>query len=170
MWEGIDAGTYSKDNLTWIAEGMTNGTLIWMTDRSYDRKKAAYLSGVRWIIFCSQTGMHISRNFWEQSLTGSSFRAEMLGLCALHLLARAISEYYELYRWTSTLCCNNKRALLLSSRHRGRIRPSTKCADIRQSFRATKQTYNRGFTYIHVYGHMDQHLSWLQLNLPQQLN
>jgi hypothetical protein len=24
--------------------------------------------------------------------------------------------------------------------------------------------------YILVYGHMDQHLSWLQLNLPQQLN
>jgi hypothetical protein len=35
---------------------------------------------------------------------------------------------------------------------------------------ATKQTYNGGFTYIHVYGHMDQHLSWLQLNLLQQLN
>jgi hypothetical protein len=107
MWEGINAGTHSKDNLTWIVEGMTNGTLIWTTDRSYDRKKAANLSGVGWIIFCSQTGMRISRNFWEQSLTANSFRAEMLGLCALHLLARAISEYYKLDRWTSTLCCNN---------------------------------------------------------------
>ncbi len=55
----------------------------------------------------------------------------MLGLCALHLLVRAISKYYELDRWTSTLCCNNKRALLLSSHHRGCIRPSAKCVDIR---------------------------------------
>ena len=122
------------------------------------------------VIVCSQRGMHISESFWEQSLTASSFRAEMLGLCALHLLVRAISKYYKLDHWTSTLCCNNKQALLLSSHHRGRIRPSAKCADIRQSFLATKQTYNGGFTYIHVYGHMDQHLSWLQLNLPQQLN
>ena len=92
MWEGIDTGMHSKDNLTWIAEGMTNRTLIWTTDWSYDRKKAANLSGMGWIIFCSQTGMRISGNFWEQLLTASSFRAEMLGLCALHLLAHAISE------------------------------------------------------------------------------
>jgi hypothetical protein len=44
---------------------MTNGTLIWMTDGLYDRKKAANLSGMGWIIFCSQTGMRISGNFWE---------------------------------------------------------------------------------------------------------
>ncbi len=46
MWEGINAGTHSKDNLTWIVEGMTNGTLIWTTDGSYNRKKAANLSGM----------------------------------------------------------------------------------------------------------------------------
>jgi hypothetical protein len=46
MWEGINVGMHSNDNLTWIAEGMTNGTLIWTTDGSHDRKKAANLSGV----------------------------------------------------------------------------------------------------------------------------
>jgi hypothetical protein len=71
MWEGINASMHSKDNLTWIAEGMTNETLFWTTYGSYDRKKAANLSGVGWIIFCSQTGMRISGNFWEQLLTAS---------------------------------------------------------------------------------------------------
>jgi hypothetical protein len=94
----------------------------------------------------------------------------MLGLCALHLIARAITEHYNLSRWSATMCCNNKRALLLSSHHRGRIRLSAKCADIPRSFKATKQTYQGGFKYIHVYRHMDQHLPWLQLNLTQQLN
>jgi hypothetical protein len=94
----------------------------------------------------------------------------MLGLCALHHLAKVISEYYELGRWTATLCCNNKRALLLSSHHNRRICPSAKCADIRHSFKATKKSYKGGFTYVHVYGHMDQHLSWTQLTLTQQLN
>jgi hypothetical protein len=44
MWEGVNPSTHSKDNLKWIAEGMANGTLIWTTDGSYDRKKAANLS------------------------------------------------------------------------------------------------------------------------------
>ncbi len=65
------------------------------------------------------------------------------------------------------MCCNNKQALLLSSHHKGRIRPSAKCDDIRRSFRATKQTYQGVFKYIHVYGHMDQHLSWLHFSITQ---
>jgi hypothetical protein len=96
--------------------------------------------------------------------------ANLSGLCVLHLLARAISEHYTLGRWTATMCCDNKRALTLSSHHNGRIRPSAKCTDIRWSFKATKQTYQVGFKYIHVYGHMDQHLLWTQLSLTQQLN
>jgi hypothetical protein len=68
------------------------------------------------------------------------------------------------------MCCDNKCTLMLSSHHRGRIRPSAKCADIRRNFQATKQTYQWGFKYVHGYGHMDQHLSWMQLSLTQQLN
>jgi hypothetical protein len=94
----------------------------------------------------------------------------MLGLCALHLLARALSEYYNLNGWSATICCNNKRTLILSSHHRGQIQPSAKGADIQRSFCATKQTYQGGFKYTHLYGHMDHHSSWLQLSLTQQLN
>jgi hypothetical protein len=94
----------------------------------------------------------------------------MLGLCALHLLARAISEHYAIERWTAKMCCDNKRALTLSSHHNRRIRLSAKCADIRRNFKATKQMYQGGFKYIHVYGHMYQHLSWTQFSLTQQLN
>ena len=59
---------------------------------------------------------------------------------------------------------------MLSSHHNGRICPSAKCANIRWSFKATKWSYQGGFTYIHVYGHMDRDLSWSQLSLTQQLN
>ncbi len=126
MWREISNGNKPKDDMQWVADGMMAGTLIWTTDRSYDRKKAVDLSGVGWIIFCKATGKRLTGSFWERSITASSFRAEMLGLCALHLLARAISEYYTLGRWTATMCCNNKRALTLSSHHNGRIHPSAK--------------------------------------------
>ncbi len=130
MWCDISNGNKPKDNMQWVAEGMMAGTLIWTTNGSYDRKKVADLSGVGWIIFCNATGQRITGSFWERSPTASSFRAEMLGLCALHLLARALSEHYTLERWTATICCDIKRALLLSSHHNGRIRPRAKCTDI----------------------------------------
>jgi hypothetical protein len=45
-----------------------------------------------------------------------------------------------------------------------------KCADVRRNFRATKQTNLGSFTYVQIYGHMDNYLSWTQLSLMQQLN
>jgi hypothetical protein len=148
---------------------MTAGSLTWTTNGSYGSKRAQDLSGVGWIIFCNTTGWTITGSFWERSLMANSFRAEMLDLCTLHLLAWAIAEYYGVERWSSTMCCYNKRALLLSSHHKRRIRPSAKYADIRRNVHATKLAYQGRFKYVHVYGHMDQHLSWAQLSLPQQL-
>ncbi len=160
MWEGINKNQPTKHELTWLVEGMKSNTLIWVTDGSYDWKKAADLCGVGWIIFCSKTGLQLTATFWERSISASSYRAEMLDLCALHLFARALSEFYKIQEWKATLCCNNKRALELSSYTRQRIRPSAKCTDIQQSLQATKHTFTGKFTYLHVYGHMDKYLLW----------
>jgi hypothetical protein len=46
MWRNISNGNKPKHEIQWVAEGMTVGTLIWTTDGSYDRKKAADLLGV----------------------------------------------------------------------------------------------------------------------------
>jgi hypothetical protein len=54
MWEGIEAGKDSPYNMSWVMEGMTNNSLVWVTDSSYNRKKAFDLWGVGWIIFCTK--------------------------------------------------------------------------------------------------------------------
>ncbi len=89
-----------------------------VTDGSYDRKRTSTLSGVGWIIFCQHTGKRLVGSFWEKSLSASSYRAELLGLCSLHLLAQALSEFYKVSGWKATLCCDNLRALQLSSQER----------------------------------------------------
>ncbi len=71
MWEGIDDDQETKSNTTWLAECMTNSLLIWVTDVSYNRKKARDLSGVEWIIFCIRIGMRLMGTFWEKS-TGAN--------------------------------------------------------------------------------------------------
>jgi hypothetical protein len=95
--------------------------MLWVTDGSYDRKKAIDLSGVGWIIFCTKTGFRPTGTFWEKSNSASLYRVEMLEFYALHLLARAVVEFYQIKGWSATLCCNNKRALKLSSHHLRRI-------------------------------------------------
>ena len=149
---------------------MKSTTLTWVTDGSYNRKRAADLCGVGWIIFFSKTGIRLTGTFWERSPSASSYRAEMLSLCGIHLLAKALSEFYQIQEWDATLCCNNKRALKQSAYSRRRIRPSAKCTDIQRSFKAMKHTFKGKFTYLHVYGHMDKYLLWHQLSLIQQLN
>ncbi len=170
MWESIDESQQTKHNLTRLVEGMKSNTLLWVTDGSYDRKTAADLCGVGWIIFCNKTGLRLTGIFWERSPAASSYWTEMLGLCALHLIARALSEFYKIKEWKATMECNNKRALEQSSYTCHRIRPSAKYADIQQSLKATKHTFTGKFTYLHVYGHMDKYLLWHQLSLIQKLN
>ena len=170
MWEGIEENQGTKHDLTWLVEGMSAGSLIWVTDGSYDRLKAPDLSGAGWIIFCTTTGKRLTGWFWEVSNTANSYRAEMLGLCALHLLSQAVSEFYKIVGWKSTICCDNSKALDMSSQHRRRILPSASCSDIRRSFRSVKQAATGKFDYNHVSGHMDDYLLWHQLSLTQQLN
>ena len=136
----------------------------------YDRKKVIDLCGVGWIIFCTKTGYRLTSAFWEKSNSASSYRAELLGLCAMHFLARAVAEYHNPNGWSATLCCDNIWALEMLSHHQSHIRPSAKCEDTCRSLRMTKQLLCGAFQYVHVYGHMHRFLKWEQLTLIQQLN
>ena len=95
MWGGIDNSQSTKHDLMWAVEGMKKHPLIWVTDGLYNKDRAVDLCGVGWIIFCTATGKRLTGSCWERSNAASSYRAEMLGICALHLFARALSEYCE---------------------------------------------------------------------------
>jgi hypothetical protein len=86
----------TTQDLKWVAKVMKNNTLVWTTDGSTNRKQAANLSAVGWIIFCKRTGLRMTGTFWEKNPSASLFRAEMLGLCCLHLLARVVANFFDL--------------------------------------------------------------------------
>jgi hypothetical protein len=130
MWEGVKDSQPTKHDLSWLIQGMEINSLIWVTDGSYDRKRAPAISGVGWIIFCQTSGKRLVGSFWEKSPTASSYRAELLDLCSLHLFALALSEFYKVSGWKATLGCDNLRTLIMSSNECQRIKPSTVCSDI----------------------------------------
>ena len=86
------------------------------------------------------------------SSSASSYRAELLGLCSLHLLAQALFEFYKVSGWEATLCCDNLCALQLSSQDRRRIKPSAACSVLHRSLRSTKNNFTGCFKYQHVIG------------------
>jgi hypothetical protein len=108
--------------------------------------------------------------FRDCSQSASSYRAEMLGLCAMHTLAQATQEYYHLHCWSTTLCCDSKKALDMSHFHHCRIKQSAKCADMHRILQAIKSKSSGKIIYQHVYGHMDKYLLWERLSLIQQMN
>jgi hypothetical protein len=125
---------------------------------------------VGWIIFCIRTGLRLMGTFWVKSTGANSYCAEMVGLCAIHLMAQTVAEFYKVEKRAAFLCCNNKSALEISSHHRCCLRPSTKCADTCQNLHAIKQSFAGNFKYIQIYGHMNRYLGWEQLILIQQFN
>ena len=169
MWEVMEPGKDTLADIQWIVDGLHNGSSIRATDGSYDRKKAVDFCGVGWMIFCTNTDIRLTSTFWERSTSASLYRAELLGLCALHLFSQALAEYHKVIRWTAMLCCDNKRALEVSSHPICHIRPSAKCADILRSLKAVTPLLNGTFRYVHVYGHMDRMLKWEQLTLTQPI-
>jgi hypothetical protein len=112
---------------------MQNSTLLWVTDGSYNRKLAADLSGAGWIIICYMTGSRLTGSFWKRSTAANLYPTELLGLSALHILERAIEEYYQIKKWTAVMCCYNKEALEMSSYHLQGIKSSVKCADVQRN-------------------------------------
>ncbi len=170
MWEGIHNGHTTKHDISWLVEGMQTNSLVWVTNGSYDRKRAPVISGVGWIIFCQPTGKHLVGSFWEKFTLASSYRAKLLGLCLLHLFALALSEFDKVSGWKAMLNCDNLWELILCSHDHRHIKLSTACSDIHCNLCSTKTIFTCGFKYQHVAGHMDKYVLWHQLSLVQQLN
>ncbi len=93
MWEDIKEG---EVNVEWIGDALTNGTVLGITDGTYDREKAPTVSGSGWIVVCMACHRILSGSFFEISTKVGSYRGELLGLVALHTRVVAISQYFHL--------------------------------------------------------------------------
>ena len=94
MREGL-ADKYRYYDLTWLVEGLKKGTIEWCTDGSYHRGRAPNISGAGWMV-CDTAPLKpgekrrcLKGNFWEKSNSANSYRAEQLGVCAIHHLIAA---------------------------------------------------------------------------------
>ena len=117
---------------------MKNGTLLWCADGSYNWKLTPLISGVGWIVQCVALGKSIEGLFYKESEETNAYRAEQLGICAIHHLIAALSLFYNIKNWKTRVGCDNYGTIKISQRRLKRIRPSMKCADILRNIRSTR--------------------------------
>ena len=170
MWRNMHVDLDAS--VEWFLAALSQQSLVWVTDGSHNPLCAPNISGAGWIVKDCMTNRKWSFSFYEVSDRANSYRAELLGLYAIHTFILALTKYLTIPESaTVNVRCDNKGALRTSSRKYKRIRPSSKCADILRCFRTLhSKIRDIHIHYAHVSAHMDDLLSWDELTLEQQLN
>ena len=127
MWEHVKD---EDSNLSWAHNAMVNGTLIAVTDGSFDRERAKDVSGLGWILLCTASQRTLRGSFYEIFPKAGSFRGELLGLVAIHTLALAVVRFFHLDCVSGKICCDNIAALNQSSKVHQRVRVGIKHSDL----------------------------------------
>jgi hypothetical protein len=171
MWEMIFPDVGMGFDVTWMVLAMRAGTLVGVTDGSYDRQRCPRVCAAGWIIMDITTGSQLSGSFSEYSTSSSSYRGELLGLCAITIILLALAKTGNIQNHPSiTIWCDNKGAINRASDSSRRIKCGRPCADILRILRSIRYELALDITFCHVKSHMDDQLSWEQLSLEQQLN
>ena len=82
MWDNIQ--WVGKDN--WIAGAIRDGSCIAITDGSYMKNLYPYTHSVAFVLKCSNSKGRLWGSFPETSLNLCSYRGELVGLMAIHLI------------------------------------------------------------------------------------
>ncbi len=89
MWEYIKEGGV---DMLWLRDALINGTLIGVTDGSFNRHKAKSCSGSGWILVCTASKRTLRGSFYEISAAAGLYCGKLLGLVALHTLILAAAN------------------------------------------------------------------------------
>lgn len=157
-------------------EGLQKGTIVWCADGSYHRNKASNISRSGWMC-CStepvedrKQRLGMKGNFWGKSNSANSYRAEQLGICAIHYLIAALASFYKIKTCSTKIWCDNQGMVNMSKKKRRRVQPGASCVDIPRNIRNTRNKTAATIKYGHIDKHTDKCLLWNRTTLGEQMN
>ena len=127
MWNDVKN---SGEDFSWVLEALEQGTCTWVTDESYMEELRTDVRGAGWIFYCARTGHKLAGSFYEESAQAGSYRAERLGLLAIHLLLAAIMQHFGTATALTKIYCDNEGGLYASSKRSPRVKAGPSQADI----------------------------------------
>ena len=167
MWKSLRI----LGNDEWIKEAIEKGTLVVVTDGSYMRDMYPDICSAAFILECSKGSGRIIGSFSDQSITANAYRAELMGLLAIHLILKAANEIWPNLNGKVRIYSDCLGAL-------GRVadlpphKIPSRCShsDILKIILVNCTTLSFTLQYEHVKAHQDDNKDFSKLTRAAQLN
>ena len=154
MWKEL----IMEDDPDWIVEALERGSLHCVTDGSHNPKLAPHISGAAWVLRCSHSNNELQGDFSEQSSMADSYRAEQLGMLAIHLLLLTAEEYYQRTLTDANIFCDNQGTIITFSKEHQRVPSGARNSDILGVLRRIQASSKLAHKLKHVKAHQDDNL------------
>ena len=169
--------TWIWDNLTveededWVIESINAGDCMAVTDGSYMEDIDSSICSAAFIFECKRGRGRIHGSFWEQSDVACSYRGELLGLLAIHLILLSIKQAHGIQEGMVDIFSDCLTALWTVEHLPPTMIPSRfQHADILKIILINCGDLGFQKKYTHVPAHQDDHEDFDNLSRPSQLN
>ena len=171
-WEGKWTwdGLILSEDPSWVAKCLKNGTLVCVTDGSYNKQVAPDVCSAGWVMACLQTKRQISGTLIERSEYAGSYRGELLGMLAIWLFLLAVEEYHNTISDNNEVWCDNKEALFTFEKKSKRVPTGKTNTDVLCVLRTINSRTKSNFVQHHVKAYQDEYTQFIDLSFEAQLN
>lgn len=147
MWDHVER----PSGLDAVIDAIASGTAVFVTDGSYNWGIQRDIDGAGWLVFCTSGRRIVLRgSFSERNTKAGSYRAELLGLLAIHTFLLAAEAFFQLpLAHRGLVVCDNLGALNKAHEKRKKIPACAKHADIRQCLRKAHSCLFGTLSYKH---------------------
>ena len=167
FWKNL---RYTGDGL-WIYQAIQDHSLICVSDGSYMEHLHSEVCSTAIILECSRGRGRLSLSFAEKSIMANSFRGDLLGLLAVHLLLHSFDLTFSPSTGAVKVYSDCTGALhTVRSLPKSRLPASLTHSDILKTISIHGREFGFSITYHHVKAHQDDTIDWAALSRPSQLN
>jgi hypothetical protein len=155
----------------WIAQAITAGSLVAITDRLYTRQLYPHLCSAAFILKCSYSRGRLIGLFKEASKAANAYRGELLGLMAIHLILVSVNRVHKSLSGSAKVVSDCLGALQrVTYLPPYRIPSRCKHSDILKNILVNCRDLTFRINYSHVKAHQDDTTPFKNLSRSLQLN
>jgi hypothetical protein len=166
MWNNI---RWDGDD-NWVAESIRQGTCIAVTDGSYMRTLYPDILSAAFVLECTRGTGRLWGSFPEPSRSACSYRGELVGLLAIHLILLATNDVNPGLKGQIQIFSDCLGALdKVKNLPPARIPTGSAHSDVLKNL-VNCSALSFDWFYSHVSAHQDDHKSFTSLTREAQLN
>ena len=169
MWMWKDMRLTGDDS--WLAEAISDNSLVAVTDGSYMRSLYPNMNSCAFILECSKGRGRLTGSFSEQTIAACSYRGELLGLMAIHLILLSVNRVNPNLRGSAHIYSDCLGALdKIRNLPPHRIPSKCRHSDVLKNVMIHCSSLSFTRLYSHVSAHQDDRTRWENLSREEQLN